>query len=297
MNLGKLRAVKGLIIKGIGGSYSVYAEEKIIECKPKGVFRKIGIKPIIGDNAEIELLTENTGLISKIYERQSVLIRPEIANATQAMLVFAASHPDPSFCMLDRFLVNMEMAHMKTIIVFNKDDICTPEKKEEICDVFKNTDYQLYFISAKNDQNVDTIKNVLNNHITVLAGPSGVGKSTLVNRLQSEKRAETGELSLKIMRGKNTTRHSEMLKVSENSWIIDTPGFTSFDINGIEAINLQNFYPEIKKHADKCYFTQCAHITEPGCMVKEETEKGNISSTRYENYCMIYNDIKSRRKY
>ncbi len=289
--------MKGTIIKGVGGSYSVYADEKIIECKPKGIFRNKGIKPIVGDNAEIELLTENTGLISKIYERQSVLIRPEIANATQAMLVFAAAHPDPSFCMLDRFLINMEMAHIKTIIVFNKDDICTKEKKEEILEVFKNTDYPVYFISAKNDENIDEIKNVLNNNVTVLAGPSGVGKSTLVNRLQSEKHAETGELSLKIMRGKNTTRHSEMLKASENSRIIDTPGFTSFDVNGIEAIDLQLYYPEIKKHAGKCYFTKCAHITEPGCVVKAEVEKGNISRTRYENYCMIYNDIKSRRKY
>ncbi len=289
--------MRGLIIKGVGGIYSVYSDGNITECKAKGIFRRKGIKPLVGDRVEIETNSENSGLITKIYERSSVLIRPEIANATQAMLVFAVTDPAPSFNMVDRFLVNMEIADIDTVLVFNKADIGSREEIEEIKKVFTGSGYKTYFISAKNDENIDEIKKILHDNITVLAGPSGVGKSTLINRLQGKKHMETGELSLKIMRGKNTTRHSEMLYVSENSWITDTPGFTSFDVNQTDEYELQNFYPEIKRHAGKCYFTKCAHISEPRCVIKDEVKSGNISRVRYENYCMIFNDIKSRKKY
>ncbi len=289
--------MQGKIVKGIGGLYYVDTETDILECKPKGIFRKSGIKPLVGDDVTVELLPDGTGLIVDIHERKSCLIRPEVANATQAMLVFAVNAPKPNLNLADRFLVNTEMANVPAILVFNKSDIASPEEIKSIKNGFQGSGYEIRFISAKNRKGTDELKKLLKGKTTVLAGPSGVGKSTLVNLFQENKTMETGDLSEKIMRGKNTTRHSELLRVDERSWIFDTPGFTSFDVFGIDAGDLYLYYPEMRKYAGKCRFTGCAHISEPDCAIREKLKAGKISQNRYDNYVMLYNEIKNRRKY
>ena len=289
--------MQGRIIKGIGGLYFVDTGERILECKPKGIFRKSGIKPLVGDNVTAECLDDGSGVICEVLDRKSVLIRPEVANATLAVLVFAVNAPKPNLNLADRFLINMEMAGVPAILVFNKSDLASEEEIENIKNGFSGSGYEIRFISAKMRIGTDELKERLNGEITVLAGPSGVGKSTIVNFLTGADRMETGSLSEKIMRGKNTTRHSELLAIDENSYIFDTPGFTSFDIFGIEAGDLGLFYPEIKECLGECRFTGCSHINEPDCAVKEKLRSGRMSKNRYDNYVMLYNEIKSRRKY
>jgi ribosome biogenesis GTPase len=289
--------MKGKIVKGIGGLYYVDTLEGVIECKPKGIFRKDKIKPLVGDEVSVEQLSDGTGLISEIHERKSELIRPEVANATLAMLVFAVNTPKPNLNLADRFLVNMEMAGVPTILIFNKADIATEEEIQTIKNGFLGSGYEIRFISAKTQQGTDEVRKLLQGKTTVLAGPSGVGKSTLVNQMLGVRKMETGQLSEKIMRGKNTTRHSELMKIDEESWIFDTPGFTSFDVMGIEAGELEIYYPEIRESIGECRFTGCSHISEPDCKVKEKLKEGLISKNRYDNYVMLYNEIKNRRKY
>ncbi len=287
----------GKIIKGVGGLYFTDMGDRILECKPKGIFRKNGIKPLVGDNVTVEILPDGSGLISEIGERTSSLIRPEVANATQAMLVFAVNAPKPNMNLADRFLINMEMAGVPTVLVFNKADIASEDEITAIKNGFTGSGYEIRFISAKLKEGTEELKSLLKGKTTVLAGPSGVGKSTLVNLLHGSDRMETGSLSEKIMRGKNTTRHSELLKIDEDSWIFDTPGFTSFDVMGIEAGELELFYPEMKSCMGQCRFTGCSHVSEPDCAVKEKLKNGQMSRQRYDNYVMIYNEIKNRRKY
>jgi ribosome biogenesis GTPase len=289
--------VQGRIVKGVGGLYFTDTEIGLLECKPKGKFRKDGIKPLVGDRVTVELLEDGSGLISEISPRTSELIRPEVANASQAMLVFAVNAPRPNLNLADRFLINMEMAGVPTVLVFNKSDLASDAEIETIKNGFSGSGYEIRFISAKKHEGTEELKSLLHGKTTVLAGPSGVGKSTLVNFFLGREKMETGELSEKIMRGKNTTRHSELLKVDEDAWIFDTPGFTSFDVMGIEAGELEKYYPEMCSCIGRCRFTGCSHISEPDCAVKEMLKEGRMSKNRYDNYVLLYNEIKNRRKY
>ena len=289
--------MRGRISKGVAGSYVVLSENGPVICKPKGIFRNDKKKPLVGDSVEFDMLSDGTGVIAEILERTSTLIRPEVANATQAMLVFAITQPDPAMNLADRFLINMEMAHVPTFIVFNKADLADEKKIKETEDIFKGSGCEVFFVSAKFGQGIDEIKKKLHGQSTVLAGPSGVGKSTLTNLLQDEAIMETGELSEKILRGKNTTRHTQLLKISADSYIYDTPGFTSFYVTGINERELWKYYPEMADCSGLCRFTGCVHINEPDCEVKKRVAEGLISSVRYDNYKQIYSDIKQSRKY
>lgn len=290
----------GKIIKGIAGFYYVYVPEKgTYECKAKGIFRKDHHKPLVGDNVEVQVLDEQKklGNIERILTRTNALIRPAVANVDQAMVIFSIVKPNPSFNLLDRFLITMEQQKIPCVICFNKQDIATEEEKQELVKAYGTCHNQLLFVSAKEQDGIEEIKACLKGKTTTVAGPSGVGKSSLINCLQEMVNMETGAISTKIDRGKHTTRHSQLITIDQNTFIFDTPGFSSLSIDQIEKEELGTYYPEFSAYEIHCKFQGCAHIHEPVCGIKDAVDKGLISKTRYENYCMLYEELKNIRKY
>ena len=290
----------GKIIKGIGGFYYVVCENDITyECKAKGVFRNRKIKPLVGDNVEIEILDEekNLGNIEDILPRFNWLNRPAVANVDQTVIIFAVSAPAPNFNLLDRFLINMEQHEVPTVICFNKVDLEGFRQSEDICRSYTKSGYEVLFISAESGYGIDVLEAVIKGKTTVFAGPSGVGKSSTLNSLFPDAYVQTGGLSEKIQRGKHTTRHSELMFVDDDTYIMDTPGFSSLYTEGIEAEDLKLYFPEIAAYTGTCKFNMCNHISEPGCLVKKAVSDGRISKMRYDDYVMIYNELKEKRKW
>ena len=290
----------GKIIKGIGGFYYVVCENGVTyECKAKGVFRNRKIKPLVGDNVEIEILDaeKNLGNIEDILPRFNWLNRPAVANVDQTVIIFAVSAPAPNFNLLDRFLINMEQHEVPTIICFNKIDLEGFRQSEDICRSYTKSGYEVLFISAESGYGINTLEAVIKGKTTVFAGPSGVGKSSTLNSLFPDANVQTGGLSEKIQRGKHTTRHSELMFVDDDTYIMDTPGFSSLYTEGIEVDNLKLYFPEIAAYTGTCKFNMCNHISEPGCLVKEAVGDGRISKMRYDDYVMIYNELKEKRKW
>lgn len=290
----------GKIIRGIAGFYYVYIEGfGEYECKAKGIFRNQKIKPLVGDDVEVEILKKDskTGNIVDILERKSELIRPAVANIDQAMIIFAVSDPAPNYNLLDRFLVMMEQQGIETIICFNKMDKADDEERKSVEEVYRNTGYQILFTNALEGEGMEEVKAVLKGKTTALAGPSGVGKSSLTNRLQTKVSMQTGQISEKIKRGKHTTRHSELIYMEDHTYLLDTPGFSSLYLKEIEKEDLQAFYPEFEYYLGQCRFQGCAHINEPDCAVKEALEEGKISESRYVNYKLLYEELKNQKKY
>ena len=283
--------MQGKIIKGIAGFYYVHVVESgIYECKAKGVFRKEKVKPLVGDDVEIEILDEEekTGNIVRILPRRNELIRPAVANVDQALVVFAVTEPKPHFNLLDRFLVMMESKEIPVVLCFNKKDIASQPELKELQEIYSACGYRVIFTSALNEENIGTVKEVLLGKTTVIAGPSGVGKSSLINLLQTEIRMETGSISKKIARGKHTTRHSELITIDGNSYIMDTPGFSSLYVNDFEKGELKYYIREFAPYEGKCRFNGCDHVHEPGCAVKAAVEHGEIHTVRYEDYLEMY---------
>ena len=292
--------MKGKIIKGIAGFYYVHVVHSgIYECKAKGVFRNRKIKPLVGDDVEIEILSEEEklGNITEIYDRKSELIRPAVSNIDQALVVFAIAEPMPNLNLLDRFLVMMEKNDIDTIICFNKIDLVSEEKILEMRDVYVKAGYHVMFTSTKNKSGVEEVKRMLMGKTTAFAGPSGVGKSSLLNMILPEANSKTGEISDKIKRGKHTTRHSEIFNICEDTYIMDTPGFSSLYVNDFEKEDLKDYFREFKEFNYDCKFTGCVHINEPDCAIKDRLNRNEISHSRYDNYVLMYEEIKSKNKY
>lgn len=292
--------MEGKIIKGIAGFYYVHAKSnKIYECKAKGVFRKNKIKPLVGDNVIIDILDEKEekGNIISVLERQNELVRPAVANIDQALVIFAVAKPNPNFNLLDRFLIMMEKQNVKTIICFNKKDIVTQKQLEVLKDTYIRCGYHIVFTSAKLEDGIEKIKELVKGRTTAVAGPSGVGKSSLINILQPKALMETGAISEKINRGKHTTRHSELIFIEENTYIMDTPGFSSLYIDDLEKEELKDYFPEFMEYQDGCKFQGCMHVNEPKCMVKNALQEGKISQIRYNNYVEMFNELKDKRRY
>ena len=292
--------MQGKIVKGIAGFYYVgVAESGVYECKAKGIFRKDKIKPLVGDDVEIEVLNEEEklGNIVKILPRRSELIRPAVANIDQALVIFAAREPKPNLSLLDRFLVIMEKQDVPVIICFNKQDLCDEEEVGRLKEIYEACGYPVVLASAKQGEGIEEIKSLLRGKTTTVAGPSGVGKSSLTNLLQNEVQMETGEISKKLGRGRHTTRHSQIIQIEEDTWLYDTPGFTSFYVEEIEKEELRFYFREFFKYEGTCRFQGCTHTHEPGCMVKNALEEGKISKERYENYLELYGELKEKRRY
>jgi ribosome biogenesis GTPase len=248
---------------------------------------------------EIEVLDEadKKGNINQLLPRENALIRPAVANIDGALVIFALTKPKPNLNLLDRFLVMMERQKIETKICFNKADIATDEEKEQLCNIYEKSGYEIFFISAKEKQGVDEVKKVLHGKTTTVAGPSGVGKSTLINCLQNDIVMETGQISEKIERGKHTTRHSELIMIDKDSYIMDTPGFTSLSVSDIPEEELYLCFPEFIPYEENCRFQGCAHIHEPKCGIKDAVSQGLIGKSRYDNYVLLYEESKGRRRY
>ncbi len=290
----------GKIIKGIAGEYFVHvAGRGIFTCKAKGIFRHRNQKPLVGDDVELDVVSDETmkGNITDILERKSELIRPAVANIDQTLVVFAAKSPAPNRNLLDRFLVMMESQDMKSILCFNKMDLAENDEIIELKSTYEKAGYEVILLSVKEEKGIDKITECLKDKTTSLAGPSGVGKSSLLNSLVSDAIMETGDISRKIERGKHTTRHSEIFCLDDTTYIMDTPGFSSIYTCPCEKEELKGYFPELHKYEGKCRFNGCVHVNEPNCAVKEAVESGNIGQSRYDNYVLFYNEIKERKKY
>ena len=292
--------MQGKIVKGISGFYYVHVVGTgIYECKAKGAFRNQKIKPLVGDNVEIVVIDEEKkkGNVEEILPRKNELIRPAVSNIDMALVIFASAKPDPNFNLLDRFLCMMEYQHVPVTICFNKCDLVTEDEKKALEDIYKPAGYEIIFTSAKQGVNLDELKALLKGKTTTVAGPSGVGKSSLINELQDSVYMETGNISEKIERGKHTTRHSEIIPLGNDAYIMDTPGFSSMDMPGFEKEDLWTCYPEFLPHEPYCKFQGCSHISEPNCGVKDALAEGKISTVRYENYKLLYEEMKQIKKY
>lgn len=290
--------MQGKIIKGIAGFYYVQTKTGIYECKAKGSFRNRKLKPFVGDNVEITVLDEEKkkGNMEDILERKNFLIRPAVANVDQAIVIFAAAKPDPNLNLLDRFLIMMEQKEIPVVLVFNKTDVAEKAKLEELAKTYEGCGYQVLSVSAMKEEGISKIMEILRGKTSTVAGPSGVGKSSIINLLQSEIHMETGNISEKIERGKHTTRHSELIAIAEDTYIFDTPGFSSLYVSDMEKKDLKTYFPEFAPYEDQCKFLGCVHLNEPVCGVKEALAEGKLSRSRYENYQMLYEELKEKEK-
>ena len=289
----------GKIVKGIAGFYYVYvAESGIYECKAKGIFRKEGRKPLVGDLVEIEILDQKDreGNLIEILPRKNELIRPAVANVDQAMVFFALDSPRPNAALLDRFLVMMERQGIPSFLCFNKEDLVSGEEAEKWRQLYEGCGYDVLLLSAGSGRGIEEVRERLRGKTTVAAGPSGAGKSTLTNRMQTEIAMETGEISRKLKRGRHTTRHSQLIPVDGETYLCDTPGFTSLYTAEMKKEELQDCFPEFQKYTGNCRFQGCAHIHEPDCAVREALDAGKISRSRYENYVLFYEELKENEK-
>ena len=301
--------MRGKIIKSIAGFYEVHTGDEVYRCRAKGIFRALGKKPLVGDDVEIDITDTvsipKEGNVRALLPRKNELVRPNVANVDQALLIFAITHPAPSYNMLDRFLITMQERELDAILCFNKRDIATEEEIRELRETYEACGCRVLFISGLMPESLQEVRDILRGKTTVLTGPSGAGKSTLINTLCPGANMQTGELSRKIRRGKNTTRHVELLSIEEDSeksgaahegtYLVDTPGFTSLWVQDIEPDRLHYYYPEFAEWEPDCRFNGCIHINEPDCAVKAALERGEISRIRYRNYCEIYDELRGRR--
>ena len=291
--------MQGKILKGISGFYYVHIiESGIYECKAKGVFRQQGIKPLVGDLVEIDIIDEigKKGNIVRVLPRRNALIRPAVANVDMALIVFAAATPDPNFNLLDRFLVLMARQNVPVCICFNKSDLVSEETRQAYASAYEACGYPVEFISVKQDQGIDRLMEQLRGKTTTIAGPSGAGKSSLINRLQPQVQMETGTVYKKIGRGKQRTRHTQLIHIEGNSYIMDTPGFSSLYLPSMDKEELQQYYTEFAEFEPYCRFQGCSHISEPDCGVKQALAQGQISKLRYGNYVQLYEELKEQEK-
>lgn len=291
--------MQGKIVKGIAGFYYVNVDGILYECKAKGVFRKDHRKPLVGDDVLLEVLDEEKkiGNVTELLPRKSELIRPAVANVDQGMVIFAMTSPAPNLNLLDRFLIMMDRQKLPCLICFNKMDLDDGKLMETYRSAYAKSGHPLLFVSAKEGTGLKELRSFLEGKTTTVAGPSGVGKSSLINHLLGETAMETGSLSAKIDRGKHTTRHSELLRIDQDSFIFDTPGFSSLEVMDMEKEELAACYEEFVPYEKYCRFGGCSHVTEPVCGVRQAVEAGEISRMRYDNYCQLYEELKGKRKY
>ena len=288
--------MQGRIVQNISNQYEVEAGNSIYDSQARGKFKKEDITPVVGDNVIIEITDENNkkAVITDILERKVYIKRPKIANITQIIFVVSLRNPKPDLLLLDKQLAFAEFLGVKSVIIFNKIDL--DSKYSEITELYKKIGYKVIETVAKEKVGIDEVKKVLKGETSAFSGNSGVGKSTLINAIFNNNTAEEGEISKRNKRGKNTTTAIKLYKLDDNTYIADTPGFSTFEISEINSENLDQYFIEFRNPISNCEFIGCSHIKEEGCGVKEAVKKGEINISRYENFCKIYDDLKEKEK-
>lgn len=292
--------LNGKIIKGIGGFYYVDTENGLYECRARGIFRKQKITPLVGDRVSISVVDEETkkGVVEEIDKRDTELVRPPIANVDKALIVFAIKNPKPNLSLLDRFIVLAEKENLEIVIVLTKADLDDDNTLDNLKSIYELSGYKVIPVSNKTKLNIDKIKEELKDSVVVFAGPSGVGKSSLLNEIDRNFQLQTGEVSDKIKRGKHTTRHAELLKLECGGMVADTPGFSSLNLDDIEENELKDYFIEFDEFDDCRFGSRCIHENEPSCAVKEAVENGKVSKQRYESYIQLLNEMRQgKRRY
>lgn len=287
----------GIIFKGIGGFYYVKSGQTLYECKARGKFKNDKVTPMVGDYVEISIYDEanKLGVIEAIKERKTMLIRPAVANIDQAIIVFSIKNPMPNMLLLDKMIVLAEHSGLDVVICFNKSDLDVAFDFQTYQKIYSEANYKVLNTCALTGEGVDALVDLLKDKINVFSGPSGVGKSSLLNAIE-DFAVETGELSEKIKRGKHTTRHSELFEISNGGVIVDTPGFTSLSVSDIEGDRLGAYFAEFREPSNACRFDNCLHINEPECGVKTALADGKITKVRYDAYLYLYNEIVEQRR-
>ncbi len=290
--------MRGRIVKGVGGFYYVDTDEGLFTCRAKGLFRHDKMKPLVGDYVEIDVVPgeEMTGNVIEIEERSNELIRPNVSNVDQALIIFALARPEPNFVTLDKMILQYRAQGVPVLICFNKEDLASDELADRVSLDYGHCGCRIFITSAREHEGIDELVSALKGKTTTVAGPSGVGKSTIINCITGCDDQETGEISEKLARGKHTTRHSEIIKITDDTYIVDTPGFGSFELFDIRPEQLSDHYEEFSEHL-ACRFSPCSHTHEPDCTVKAAVEAGVISGLRYDNYVYIYNELTISRRY
>ena len=283
--------MQGKIISNISNLYYIEANEKIYTCNARGKLKEEGI--VVGDIVDFD---ENENIIEKIEKRNNYIKRPKISNITQIVCVLSAKNPKPDLLMLDKQLAYAEYVGIKAAIVINKIDL-DKKKVEEIKEVYKNIGYPIVETNAKEKEGIDSLNKILENNISVFAGNSGVGKSTLLNSIFGKELTKSGLISNKNKKGKNTTTNISLYKIKENEYIADTPGFSTFDITEIESNNLAEYFKEFKQYIKDCEYIDCRYIKEENCVIKNSFRKGEISESRYQNFIKIYENLRDKEEH
>lgn len=285
---------QGMIVKALSGFYYVDDGNEVLECRARGVFKKRGLSPLVGDLVDVDA-SGDTPVVTKVHDRTNRFDRPPVANVEQFIVVSALKEPDPNFAVIDKFLVNAEFNDVPAILCFNKRDLASEDEIEAVKAIYGDT-YPIVFTEARNAKGMEELLPYLKDRRSALIGPSGAGKSSTINALRNEYSAEIGDISEKNRRGKNTTRHVELFRLKEGGSVYDTPGFTSFDLPEVQEDDLQFMYPEIRRFVGMCRFNGCRHMREPDCAVREAAENGEINERRYSSYRDRIEEIREREK-
>lgn len=289
--------MQGKIIGNISNIYKIKTKNKEYEAYARGKLKNEEIVPAVGDNVEIQITNEEKkeAIIEKILLRKNYIKRPKISNIDQIIFIISTKNPKPDLLMLDKQLAYAEKLKIQSIIIINKIDLS--EDYQKIKEIYTKIGYKVIVTSAKEKIGTEEIKQILKNKISVLSGNSGVGKSSIINLLFNIAKTQEGEISQKNKKGKNTTTDTKLYELEENTYIADTPGFSSFDISEIKSNELDKYFKEIKNEIQNCEYVGCTHLKEINCGVKTALEKGKISKERYENFCKIYEELKEKERY
>ena len=288
----------GKIIKAVAGFYYVACDGRIITCKAKGIFRNRNIKPMVGDDAEFVITDEaaSEGNIEDILPRKNSIVRPAVANVDIALMMMSCAHPAPQLYLLDKYLISMDMQELETAVVFTKCELVS-DRGEAFRRIYEHAGFKAFCLSAQTGEGLTELLEYIKGRTAVLAGPSGVGKSTLTNRICPDAAMETDDISRRIERGRHTTRHSELFVIDKHTFMCDTPGFTSVLVESLKPDSLRLYMPDLAKYEGKCRFDNCAHIGEPDCSVKAAVESGEFESSRYESYKKLYAQLSDIKRY